>query len=219
MEDESAISDAAERKMRSIERLSAEQVPVLATLPEIASAAEVTIRPQEDVVARALCLLTVALKGEGLEQELVEKLIGRYELDDLFSPKESVFIARSTFTSQDRINATWRYEAAWVMLWALGFVSALDRPDHLIDVPTAVTLMRERSLDQFRATARLRPKEEVLDEADLIYRYHWAVADARLNAREAPAGLDSGVVYERHYALNWLICNEDQDWDDVSTDT
>jgi hypothetical protein len=27
------------------------------------------------------------------------------------------------------------------------------------------------------------------------------------------------VVYERHYALNWLTGYMDQDWDDISTDT
>jgi uncharacterized protein DUF4272 len=31
--------------------------------------------------------------------------------------------------------------------------------------------------------------------------------------------LDSGVVYERHYALNWLIGYMGREWDDVTTDT
>ena len=159
------------------------------------------------------------MKGEGLEQELVDKLIVSYQLAGRFSPTEALFIASLEYTSQDRINATWRYEAAWVMLWALGFVQKLSRPNRLIDVPTAVTLMRERSIDEFRTCARLRPATEILDEADLIYRYHWAATDARINSEDMPAGLISGVVYERHYALNWLIGYMDQDWDDVSTDT
>jgi hypothetical protein len=33
----------------------------------------------------------------------------------------------------------------------------------------------------------------------------WAVAEARLHNEESPAGLESGVVYERHYTFNWLI--------------
>ena len=44
-------------------------------------------------------------------------------------------------------------------------------------------------------------------------------ADARISGRQPPAGLDPGVVYERHYALNWLIRYSDQEWDDISTDT
>ena len=31
--------------------------------------------------------------------------------------------------------------------------------------------------------------------------------------------MDYDVVIERHHALNWLIGYENQQWDDVSTDT
>ncbi|WP_413404476.1 DUF4272 domain-containing protein [Paenibacillus amylolyticus] len=34
-----------------------------------------------------------------------------------------------------------------------------------------------------------------------------------------PAGLNGGVAYERHRALNWLICYLNLAWDDVRTDT
>ena len=53
---------------------------------------------------------------------------------------------------------------------------------------------------------------------DRIYRYHWAVRDARIRG-ESVDGLDAGVVVERHYALNWLIGYLDQAWDDITTDT
>jgi hypothetical protein len=29
----------------------------------------------------------------------------------------------------------------------------------------------------------------------------------------------TGVVAERHHALNWLVCFGDADWDDVDTPT
>ncbi len=69
------------------------------------------------------------------------------------------------------------------------------------------------------AQAKLRPQAELLDAADLIYRTHWAVRQARLDGEPSPAGLDPGVVHERHYALNWLIGYAGQAWDDMSTDT
>ncbi|WP_079688608.1 DUF4272 domain-containing protein [Ohtaekwangia koreensis] len=31
--------------------------------------------------------------------------------------------------------------------------------------------------------------------------------------------LNSSVVFERHYSLNWLIRYMNQDWDKVTTDT
>jgi hypothetical protein len=105
------------------------------------------------------------------------------------------------------------------MLWALGFIDELERPDRICDVQLAVAMLIENGRDGFTAKAELRPQSEILDAADLIYRYHWAVRDAQIHDRQVPADLDAGVVVERHYALNWLIGYKDQEWDDVSTDT
>lgn len=57
-----------------------------------------------------------------------------------------------------------------------------------------------------------------MDANDLYYRFHWICVDARLNGRDTGCLIGS-VVYERHYALNWLIHYLGQEWDDVSCDT
>lgn len=63
-------------------------------------------------------------------------------------------------------------------------------------------------------------QEQLLDAAEVILRYDWACVDARIHHRDAPAGLDAGVVQERHYALNWLVGGSDNaDWDDVRPHT
>jgi hypothetical protein len=98
-------------------------------------------------------------------------------------------------------------------------VECLDYPSSICDVPRAVEILTCASIEQFIKKAELRPLSEILDEADLIYRYSWAVVDARVNGQPPPANLNQGVVYERHYALNWLIGYMDQDWDEVTTDT
>ena len=82
-----------------------------------------------------------------------------------------------------------------------------------------MSFLRDRDTAQFIKDAKLRPIGELLDETDLIYRYHWAVVDARLKQKEAPAKLDGGVIQERHYVLNWLVGYMNQAWDDISTDT
>ena len=65
----------------------------------------------------------------------------------------------------------------------------------------------------------MRPASEILDALDLHYRLHWATTSARTKGEPAPAGLEPGVVFERHYALNWLTCFQDAEWDDVDTPT
>ena len=42
----------------------------------------------------------------------------------------------------------------------------------------------------FLENSKMRSMEEILDEADLIYRYDWACVDARVNGKDAPSELD-----------------------------
>ncbi|QDU96953.1 DUF4272 domain-containing protein [Lignipirellula cremea] len=212
-------NEAPLRKSRSLAILKAEQVPFVKHLPLIETEAESTRRTTEQVATRAMALCIVAVKGEGLGQAILEKLISEYELASAFTPKEKAFINNPTPTEHDRLQFAWRYECYWVMLWALGYIDTLERPGQVCDVGKAVLILRDNGRMGFLANARLRSQAEILDAADLIYRYHWAVVDARINNRQPPAGLDGGVVMERHHALNWLIGYLDQEWDDVSTDT
>ena len=217
--DANATPDATARKARSIARMRAEDVPVRESLPVIEGESQALRRTKEEIAYRAMSLLAVAARGEGVEREVVLQVSEDYGLGPHFSPAERAFLNDRTPSDHDRIQFTWRYEAAWVMLWALGYVESLDRPDHICDVPQAIEAMLSRSAEQFIADARLRPHAEILDEADLIYRYHWAVVEARVQGEPVPAGLDPGVAMERHHALNWLIGYLGQAWDEVSTDT
>jgi len=219
-EQEKKVSGEAQaRKDRSIAVLKSESVPMIDDLPMIEAEAESTRRTSEQVAIRAMALCIAAVKGEGLEQKIIDQLIKEYKLESEFTPKEMKFINSPTPTQHDRIQFAWRYECYWVMLWALGYIDELERPDTICDVKLAVSFLRDKGRDGFVKNAKLRPQAEILDAADLIYRYHWAVVDARVNRRETPAGLDSGVIMERHHALNWLMGYMEQAWDDVTTDT
>jgi len=212
-------AEAAERKLRSEAILRAEGVPFFAQLPVIDTAAEALKRSKEEVALRALCVLFVAAKGEGLGEELVERLLEFYELRPHLSPRELAFVLDKSPSQHDRIQFTWRHEAAWALLWALGFVTELGKPDRICDVAFAAGTMAERTASQFIEDSELRPIADILDQADLIYRYHWAIRNARIKGQQAPAGLDPGVTQERHHALNWLIGYDGREWDHVGTDT
>jgi len=213
------MNEALARKQRSEAILRAEGVPFLPTLPVVENETTLNLRYVEAVAWRAQALCLVALKGEGLEQDKILRFLREYELYSALTPKERKFIYDETPLDHDRIQFAWRYECYWVLLWALSYVDDLGRPDHICDVPMAVKIMFQRSACEFIRDAQLRTSGEILDVVDVIYRYDWACVEARLKGREAPAGLDSGVVMERHHALNWLVGYMDQEWDDVTTDT
>lgn len=217
---ENALSrESVERKYRSEKILQNHNIPFNKWLPIIEDEEEVITRGKEEIARRAIALCIVAVKGEGLEQETVLKLIEKYDVKEYFSPKESEFIFNESPSKHERIQFCWRYECYWVMLWALGYIDELHYPSDICDVPRSVRILANSTIEEFIANSKVRRKREILDDADLIYRYHWAVVDARIKGEQMPGNLDQGVVMERHYALNWLIGYMDQEWDDISTDT
>jgi hypothetical protein len=217
--DTGTSKEAIERKNRSELVLKKQNVPINDFLPGIELEADSKRRTADEISYRCLALLIVAVKGEGVEQPQVNELVKEYGLDSYFTPKEKEFLNQKKPTEHQRVQFTWRYEAAWTLLWALGYVEKLERPTSICDVPKAVTVLKEGNTQKFISDSKLRPLSQILDEADLIYRYHWATRDARLKGQSAPSGLEPGVIVERHYALNWLIGYQDQEWDDISTDT
>lgn len=217
--EKSMSAEAITRKQRSIAILRSESVPVIEHLPVISTVEESKRRTTEEVVERAMALAMVAAKAEGLEKSILDDWINRLNLKGKFTPQEQRFIDNQHISEHERVQMIWRYECYWVMIWALGMVDSLHRPDTICDVQYAVSLLINNIENDFKSKAKLRPQDEILDAADLIYRYHWACVDANLQNHEMPAGLSVDVVMERHHALNWLIGYMNQEWDDVTTDT
>lgn len=214
-------SEAAEtRKQQSEEILEGHEVPINRNLPPIADSEQAQPRTQQEIADRALALCLVALKGEGLEQSIVDQIQVQYDIAPLLSPAEQAFVQAAEPTQQERINFAWRYESLWVLLWALNYAELLPYPSTICDVQKAVGVIRAaQNRANFQEQAQLRTLPEILDQADLAYRMHWACVDARLRGQAAPADLENGVIFERHYALNWIRGYQGSDWDAVQTDT
>ena len=210
--------DSVQRKYRSEAILHAEGVRVNLFLPVIESEVEMKQRTKEEVAYRVMALLAVAFKGAGMDQPLVDELIADHSIKEHFTPEEHAFIEHPAPTSQMRAQFSWRCEAAWTLLWALSYVEKLSKPVVNCDPGKAMGFLTQRGTLRFVADARMRTPTEILDQADLIYRYDWAAVDSRMNGRHEP-GVNGEITVERHHAFNWLIGYNDAEWDDVTTDT
>ena len=207
------------RKARSVARITAMGVPVLDSLPVIASEDQALRRSDTEVAGRALALMIVALKGETGDQALIDDVIAQYRAHDLFTPAEQAFIKDPAPSEDRRVDMSWRYESVAVLLWAVGLIDTLPPPDQIIDAGMLGHVFRDLGREGIAAKARLRPQSEVLDMADLVYRLHWATVNARVSGETVPGGLHPGILFERHYALNWLYGYAGLSWDDMRTDT
>lgn len=217
------------RKERSIARLKEEGVPYIEHLPSEVLDSEAVIRNPEEISRRAIALFAVALYSEVLLSEnpdreealdFVRRIDESYHIMDEFTPAERAYLDNPAPEEHDRIQFLWRYECCAVLLWALG-ITELPYPSEICDVPfIARFFFDNQERGSILDLGEIRGREEILDEADLTLRYDWACVDARIKGQEAPASLDSGIVMERHYVLNWLIGADDgADWDDIQPGT
>lgn len=205
------------RKQRSIARLEAEHVPYLPQLPWIEPASRINLRSKDEAARRAFCLFAVAAHALGWEADALQGLKD-YGVEADLTPAERAYLARPT--QDGRMHMSWAIEACMPLLWYLDYYPDLPRPDAQVKAARMIDMVQSLGPRGFLQAAGQRDVAEVLDEADLIYRYHWATRDAELAHRPAPSGLDPDVVLERHRALNWLIGYDDRaDWDDVPADT
>jgi hypothetical protein len=194
------------------------------------------LREPREAARRALCLWSVILYGEDAPRAEALAAVEEFNLWDDLSEEERAFLENEEPTPDERGPFVWRLEALWPLMWALGDIDELGWPAGFCDVPRLANLVRSRLEEKnFIDGARLRPKSEILDAADLVMRQHWAIRDAFLAERQIPADLDwtsgaepmyvpgcpaAGVVAERHRALNWLIrFGDEDDWDAVDTPT
>lgn len=135
------------------------------------------------------------------------------------SPQEAAFLCDKEPERKAYVGATWRAEALYVLLWALGKIEKLAKPAAICQEPLHEIVPYLKSPKQFLRGVSLRPQKEIDARYEETYQARWKVVDARLNGKPAPKRIDPGVVYERHYALNWLKGYMGQDWDDITTDT
>lgn len=195
------------------------------------------IRTADEVARRCLVLHGVLAAGHDVPRDRIVTWLRRDGLWDSVSPEESALFLSESTTQQQRIDATWRAEALFPLLWSLGLIPDLPSPQQLCDLQLVQRVLPPlfEPVAEFISSARLRSHSEIHSANEEIYQIHWRVRDARLRGEPAPAGklprmphddcnpqvesYHSGVIQERHHALNWLIGYCGQDWDDITTDT
>jgi Domain of unknown function (DUF4272) len=170
------------------------------------------------VAIRAIILHGVVLVGYSVEPQPIVEWFQDEEIWDYVSPQEKAFLS-SNPSRKERSDARWREEAQWTMLWSIGKIEALGLPTKTCDtkrlMDEIMPALGDR-IESFVSSAVLRPPAELLGEDDRTYNLHCYVHKAS-RANAMPEDLIYDVLYQRHYAFEWL--SGDDDWDDVQPDT
>lgn len=241
-----AIAESYARKLRSEKRLRRQGVPINPTLPVMESSFEVTLRDLKIVQRRiaVLALIGCAFDDEVATSEEIRATLalGDGVLLSELTPSEDALLCPSP-TEEQRLRLRWKFEAAQALAWALSVVT-LPEPTRCCKPGQMPEIIKQMSTQG--SLMQLRPMQDLLDEWDYSYRYHWACKDAMLHVKDGHrpsqpmvlstpeaffdaqmihgAKLSNGaipiVVKQRHHAFNWLVgYGQSPDWDDVPTDT
>lgn len=220
---QAATPDQSDRKKTTEALLTKHGIKINTHLPVIVSEVNVQLRSLSQIKERVVCLaLTNLVAFNSINGPQALSIAAQYNLNKFLTPNEFDFLNNPT--DERKNNETWKCEGIWTLLWALNIVTDLEFPDHLADlnkIPAELyPILPGKDPNEFinNSAISMRSAKEILNATDLYYRIDWACVNARVKGEEL-AEVHAGVVYERHYALNWLITYRDQHWDDVSTDT
>jgi hypothetical protein len=136
------------------------------------------------------------------------------------TPEERAFLQNSSPTKEERNKFGWHQEAEWTLLWVIGKVESLGLPTRCCDTRRLCQEIMPAlgaDIDDFLASAELRPPGVLLAEDDRTYNL-WCYANgARRKGESLPEDLNWSVLYERRYAFEWL--DGMQAWDEVTCDS
>ncbi len=161
--------------------------------------------------------------------EFFTNIIWELGLDNELTADEKKYFAladeRAPRISPEAANQfQWRIETCMPLFWACGFLGDDDLPfpSDITDTTNLIKLLGGcHSFAEVMSHVKMHTPSEILDNADVCLRMHWACVEARLkNDRSICGDLMSDVVMEQHKGFNWLIGAFDaEDWDNVRAHT
>jgi len=179
------------------------------------------LRDSNSCAKRCVILYGVVAAGHGEDGLKIISWLKEQKLWSFVSAQEREFLESTAPSERQIVNATWRIEALHLLLWSLNkiqSVSCLSEMCNVEEIQSIFTFYLKET-GEFIDSAELRNEDEIDNNNELIYQAHWKVRDAQNNGKSIPDKLNSSVIKERHYAINWLTGYCGQEWDDITTDT
>jgi hypothetical protein len=190
-------------------------IPINEHLPVIEAPESLHPQDAKAVARRSVILSYVIGIAYGADVSRLNSFLTDSGLIEYASATEKELLGRAHHTEQEMINAGWLAESVQSLAWCMRLVD-LD-PFRRCDDDLASHFPRPfADPSAFIDAVRLRPFEEIYQQADLYYRFHWAARNARMLGEKS--ALSEELIMERRKPLDWVIGVEG-DWDEVPLDT
>jgi hypothetical protein len=135
------------------------------------------IRSADEVVRRCVVLHGIIAAGHGVPRDKISAWLRYNGLWYSASPEESAFLLMESPTRQQMINATWRAEALFPLLWSLDLTPDLPSPQQLCDLELIQRILPPLfdPVADFISSANLRDDSEIYAANEDIFNIHWRI--------------------------------------------
>ncbi len=180
---------------------------------------DLIIRKPNEVAERILALFAVISKVHQNNNESFWLWYKVNQIEKFLSHQEVNFINDENPSEEDLITFSWRAEALVSLLWSAKVLKEMPPLNSEFDIYSIENISKLiKDSTYFIKNIELRSKSELQKMEYELFDSHWRVRDARLFNKEMPIDLNPSIVYERRYAMSWII-GFGENWDDVPTDT
>lgn len=202
------------RIKRNIEILKQKNIPFIEHMKAIPFNSCTSLCSKEEIISRMLAdyvIATCALYSLEEKVNIVHYVLSQMDeklnIKSVLAPVDINFlnaITEQKVSKQGLQDATWAFEECAMLMWTLGLI---DKPDS--DKMCKVEQLNNfffniKNYDELLSQCTIKSKEEILEQADLIFRYHWACRETRMKGKKIQQ-LDEMIVQEQRRALEWVL--------------
>ncbi len=201
------------RIQKNIEYLKQNKIPYFEDLKTIPINSNTKLRDKKEILDRALVDYVIAsmslyaLDGKASSiPNILDEMDKKLQVKKILSDGDHNFLQammENKVSKQELQDVSWVFEECATLLWSLGF---FDKPasNQECNVAEIDNLFFSSTYEDLLSKAQLRPKEEIMEFADLLFRYQWACRDARLKKQPLP-NLKEMIVQEQRSGFEWLL--------------
>lgn len=175
-----------------------------------------TLRSADEVICRSLALFAVVAGSYGFDKASAISWLKKEGAYSYLAESEKCFLVDG---EGDSSYIQSQVEGLNAFAWSLGIVKQLEF-DQICEnnlIKLFPDIKNNGDSSAYRATAKIRDFELLVQACDLGYCLHWATVQAQLDGKNLPGDIGSHVIVERRRALEWMLCKDD--WDELNLDT
>ena len=117
-----------QRKKKTEKVLSENEIPFIDWLPLTEAEEDIVPRSLREIGERIVCLFCLAGTAFNEGDSSFIEYLKEYDLWRALSKEEINYLTNPTYGTQSQINASWRLEALYLLVWSVGLVPELPFP-------------------------------------------------------------------------------------------